>query len=99
MFLDTFGSPGPNAVDNAGVPSAYGTMGQGGNDWEWNETAIGSSCGLRGGSAGPAVPATRSPLSGLPAFHTGNAQPAGLSTAGDPAAFLGGRFVSASGWL
>jgi formylglycine-generating enzyme required for sulfatase activity len=39
----------PNSVDNTGVLSAYGTMGQGGNVWEWNETAIGSSRGIRGG--------------------------------------------------
>lgn len=41
----------PNSVDNAGVLSAYGRMGQGGNVWEWNETATaGSSRGLRGGN-------------------------------------------------
>ena len=40
----------PSSVDNAGVLSTYGTMGQGGNVWEWNETAIGSSRGVRGGS-------------------------------------------------
>jgi formylglycine-generating enzyme required for sulfatase activity len=33
-------STGPADIDNAGGLSAYGTMGQGGNVWEWNETAI-----------------------------------------------------------
>ena len=39
----------PASVDNAGALSPYGTMGQGGNVWEWNETAIGSLRGMRGG--------------------------------------------------
>ena len=30
--------------------SFYGTFDQAGNVWEWNETVIGSSCGVRGGS-------------------------------------------------
>jgi formylglycine-generating enzyme len=30
----------PVAVDNAGGLSAYGTMGQNGNLWEWNESAV-----------------------------------------------------------
>jgi formylglycine-generating enzyme required for sulfatase activity len=48
---------GPADIFNAGGLSAYGTMGQGGNVWEWNETAfdgINSTAGetrvLRGGS-------------------------------------------------
>jgi formylglycine-generating enzyme required for sulfatase activity len=39
----------PAAVDEAGGLSPYGTMGQDGNVWQWNETAIGSYRGLRGG--------------------------------------------------
>ena len=30
--------------------SAYGTLDQGGNVWEWNETKAGGHCGVRGGS-------------------------------------------------
>ena len=43
----------PNApanVDNAGGLSPYGTMGQGGNVWEWTEAIIGSWCDARGGN-------------------------------------------------
>jgi formylglycine-generating enzyme len=50
-------SQGPADISNAGGLSAYGTMGQGGNVWEWNETAydgINNTAGeyrdLRGGS-------------------------------------------------
>ncbi|MBE7501627.1 MAG: SUMF1/EgtB/PvdO family nonheme iron enzyme [Verrucomicrobiales bacterium] len=38
-----YGQPyeaGPADVDNAGGLSPYGTMGQGGNMWEWNESAL-----------------------------------------------------------
>jgi formylglycine-generating enzyme required for sulfatase activity len=34
---------GPTSVDLAGGLSAYGTMGQGGNVWEWNESAFDGS--------------------------------------------------------
>ena len=34
------GQSGPADVDNAGGLSPYGTMGQGGNVWEWEETAF-----------------------------------------------------------
>jgi hypothetical protein len=51
------GQSGPADITNAGGLSAYGTMGQGGNVWEWNETAydgINNTAGenreLRGGS-------------------------------------------------
>ena len=51
---DTIGSPyyrtGVGAHEDS--ESAYGTFDQGGNIWEWNETPIGSSCGVRGGSWG-----------------------------------------------
>ena len=50
-------STGPADITNAGGLSAYGTMGQGGNVWEWNETAYdgtnntaGENRELRGGS-------------------------------------------------
>lgn len=48
VFDDGYNHGHPNDVDNAGVLSAYDTMGQGGNVWEWNETAIDSSRGVRG---------------------------------------------------
>ena len=50
-------STGPADITNAGGLSAYGTMGQGGNVWEWNETAYdgtnntaGENREVRGGS-------------------------------------------------
>jgi len=51
------GQSGPADITSAGGLSAYGTMGQGGNVWEWMETAgdginnsAGEGRGLRGGS-------------------------------------------------
>ena len=48
-------STGPADITNAGGLSAYGTMAQGGNVWEWNETAFDDIAWdnreLRGGSA------------------------------------------------
>ena len=35
----TYGVSGPADISNAGGLSPWGTMGQGGNVWEWNETA------------------------------------------------------------
>jgi len=53
------GQSGPADITSAGGLSAYGTMGQGGNVWEWNETAYdgsnnsaGENRQLRGGSWG-----------------------------------------------
>jgi formylglycine-generating enzyme len=49
-------SAGPTDIDDAGGPSPYGTVGQGGNVWEWGETEYdlvnnnsGSERVLRGG--------------------------------------------------
>jgi len=39
----TIGFSGPADINSAGGLSAYGTMGQGGNVWEWNETAFDES--------------------------------------------------------
>ena len=51
------GQDGPADITNAGGLSSYGTMGQGGNVWEWNETAFdgtndtaGENREVRGGS-------------------------------------------------
>jgi formylglycine-generating enzyme len=53
------GQTGPADITNAGGLSSYGTMGQGGNVWEWNETAYdgtnntaGENRELRGSSWG-----------------------------------------------
>lgn len=44
------GSQGPADVSQAGGLSPYGTMGQGGNVWEWTETLTGSdTCVVRAG--------------------------------------------------
>jgi formylglycine-generating enzyme required for sulfatase activity len=50
VFSDGYDQGQPNDVYDAGVWSAYGTMGQSGKVWEWNETLIGSSRGVRGNS-------------------------------------------------
>ncbi|MFZ4482383.1 MAG: SUMF1/EgtB/PvdO family nonheme iron enzyme [Chthoniobacterales bacterium] len=43
------GASVPAIVDSAGGLSPYGTMGQGGNVWEWNESAWGEGRAIRGG--------------------------------------------------
>jgi sulfatase modifying factor 1 len=52
VFLDERNQGHPNNMDDAGELSSYGTMGQGGNLWEWTETTVGSSYVLRGGGYG-----------------------------------------------
>ncbi len=57
VFFDGGSNPDPNDITDAGVLSPYGTMGQGGNVFEWEETALDltndgflESRGLRGGA-------------------------------------------------
>ena len=55
VFVDEFNQRYPNSVENAGTASAYGTVGQGGNVWEWNEDPVpsmGENPGVRGGVLG-----------------------------------------------
>jgi hypothetical protein len=40
VFNQGFNQGSPNEVTNVGLASAYGTMGQNGNVWEWNESAV-----------------------------------------------------------
>ena len=49
VFADKHNQGQPSVIDNAGVLSPYGTMGQGGNVSEWNEATIDLSRGMRGG--------------------------------------------------
>ncbi|MEX1110448.1 MAG: SUMF1/EgtB/PvdO family nonheme iron enzyme, partial [Chthoniobacterales bacterium] len=74
------GAAGPAIVDSAGGLSPYGTMGQGGNVFEWNESAFdgtnSSSSGgraIRGGDWGNTETTLRSSfrLSGDPAGEDG----------------------------
>jgi hypothetical protein len=57
VFDDGASNSGPNAITNVGILSPYGTLGQGGNVEEWEETAADrfnddplDSRGIRGGS-------------------------------------------------
>jgi formylglycine-generating enzyme required for sulfatase activity len=57
VFFDGGANPGPNGIMNVGLLSPFGTAGQGGNVFEWEETAgdrvnnqVGEGHGLRGGS-------------------------------------------------
>jgi formylglycine-generating enzyme required for sulfatase activity len=66
VYAQPFGQ-GPAGVDVAGALSSYGTMGQGGNVWEWNESAFDGSNSsssenraIRGGSWGNAEDSLRS---------------------------------------
>ncbi len=57
VFSDHYFNPQLNDIANVGVLSPYGTAGQGGNVWEWEETefdlvnnSISSARGIRGGN-------------------------------------------------
>ena len=70
VFFDGYTGLAPNDIDNAGsAMSAYGTYGQGGNVWEWNETAFDGSNNIntehrafRGGPWGNSVESLRSSI-------------------------------------
>jgi formylglycine-generating enzyme required for sulfatase activity len=56
VFFDGGSNPSPNDITDVGVLSPYGTAGQGGNAWEWEETDLdlvnnssSSARGVRGG--------------------------------------------------
>jgi formylglycine-generating enzyme len=49
VFTQGYNQLHPNSVTDSGAASPYGTVAQGGNVWEWNETISGSARGLRGG--------------------------------------------------
>jgi len=56
VFFDGASNLDPNDITDVGVSSPYGTAGQGGNVWEWEETAsdllnnsVGAARGARGG--------------------------------------------------
>ena len=56
VFFDGGSNPAPNDITDVGVLSPYGTAGQGGNVWEWEETdfdlmnnSSASERGVRGG--------------------------------------------------
>ena len=40
VFKDDYNQGNPNDIDNVGIASSYGTYGQGGNVWEWTESAL-----------------------------------------------------------
>ena len=40
VFRDGANNPQPNGVTNVGIASPYGTFGQNGNVWEWDESAF-----------------------------------------------------------
>ena len=55
VFFDGGFNPQPNDITNVGVLSPYGTAGQGGNVWEWEETDFDLLNGLVNGSSARGV--------------------------------------------
>ncbi len=49
VYVNWLAPTTPANVDNCGGLSPYGTMGQGGNVWEWNESSVSVYRGVRGG--------------------------------------------------
>ncbi len=96
-----------NDVTDVGLLSPYGTAGQGGNVWEWEETAfdlvndsISSNRGIRGGGAsnGPSYLNTWSRISDPPTEEAGRL---GFRVASvpEPSSFLLGAMAAVRLWV
>lgn len=99
---------GPSDVSLAGGPSPHGTIGQGGNVIEWEETAadlsndsVGELLGLRGGDSGPTIGPVDLSSSFRNAFPpTGNPVNVGFRVAKvpEPSLVMWALFVLACNW-
>lgn len=71
VFFDGGLNPGPNDVTDVGLHSPFGTAGQGGNVFEWHETAFDSTNSFPSQQRSQEGGAWDSPASVLSGAHTG----------------------------